>query len=204
MDLDTGHLRSGKDVRHLMAQAAEGIARIDEASCRKLAGYLTNRTTGLSLATTALNKQLRELENAYPALAISLACLMWRLVSELRTSRRLWQRTEHTRLLLGAFTQLNALLGAKTDALLDTVKRRLEKRHRASSAVEGFNAALRPYLYVHKGVTEKFLDLFQAYYNLRSRRWGRHKGTSAHECLTGTPVKDWLSLLGYPPSETLH
>ncbi len=204
VELDTGHLRSAEDAGHLMAQAAEGIARIDEASCRKLAGYLTNRAPGLSLATTALNKQLRELENAYPAVAISLACLIWRLVSELRTPPRPWQRTEHTRLLLGAFTQLSALLGPKTDALLGTVKGLLEKRYRASSAVEGFNAALRPYLYVHKGVTENFLDLFRAYYNLRTRRWGRHKGTSAHECLTGTPVKDWLALLGYPPSETLH
>ena len=79
-----------------------------------------------------------------------------------------------------------------------------EKRYRASSAIEGFNAALRPYLYVHKGVTQNFLELFRAYYNLRTRRWGRHKGTSAHQCLTGTPVEDWLSLLGYPPSSTLH
>jgi len=84
------------------------------------------------------------------------------------------------------------------------IKGLLEKRHRASSAVEGFNAALRPYLYVHKGVTENFLELFRAYYNLRTRRWGRHKDTSAHECLTGTPVTDWLALLGYPPSSPLH
>ncbi len=122
----------------------------------------------------------------------------------MRTQPRLWQRTEYTRVLLGAFTRLSTLLGPKTDTLLDTVKGLLEKRYRASSAVEGFNAALRPYLYVHKGVTESFLDLFRAYYNLRTRRWGRHKGSSAHECLTGTPVKDWLSLLGYPRSGTLH
>ena len=79
----------------------------------------------------------------------------------------------------------------------------MEKRYRAFSAIEGFNAALRPYLYVHKD-EPNFLELFRAYYNLRTRRWGRHKGTSAHECLTGTLVKDWLSLLAYPPSSTLH
>ena len=54
----------------------------------------------------------------------------------------------------------------------------LHQRHRASSAIEGFNAALRPYLYVHKGATQGFLDLFRAWFNLRTRRWGRHKGTS--------------------------
>ena len=57
---------------------------------------------------------------------------------------------------------------------------------------------LRPYLYVHKGATQGFLALFRAWFNLRTRRWGRHKGTSAHECLTGQPVYDWLTLLGYP------
>ena len=77
------------------------------------------------------------------------------------------------------------------------------QRHRASSAIEGFNAALRPYLYVHKGVTQGFLELFRAYFNLRPRRWGRHKGTSAHQCLSGKPVEDWLAVLGYPPSTAL-
>ena len=89
----------------------------------------------------------------------------------------------------------------------------LHQRHRASSAIEGFNATLRPYLYVHKGATKRaraasgtqgFLALFCAWFNLRTRRWGRHKGTSAHECLTGQRVYDWLTLLGYPPSPTLH
>ena len=70
--------------------------------------------------------------------------------------------------------------------------------------VPSFNAALRPYLYVHKGATQGFLDLFRAWFNLRTRRWGRHKGTSAHECLTGQRVHDWLTLLGCPPSPTLH
>ena len=109
-----------------------------------------------------------------------------------------------TRQLAGAFAQLNQLLGSQTDELLDTVKHLLDHRHRASSAIEGFNAALRPFLYVHKGVSQSFLELFRARYNLRTRRWGRHKGTSAHECLTGQPVSDWLSLIGYPPKTPLH
>ena len=83
----------------------------------------------------------------------------------------------------------------------------------AATNIEGFNAALRPYLYVHKGATKRaraasgtqgFLDLFRAWFNLRTRRWGRHKGTSAHECLTRQRVRDWLTLLGYPPSPTLN
>ena len=47
------------------------------------------------------------------------------------------------------------------------------------------------------------LDLFRAWFNLRKRRLGTHKGTSAHECLTGQRVHDSLTLLG-KPSPTLH
>ncbi len=206
VDLNTGELRSAGQVQHLLAQAAQVLAGIDAPGCGKLAGYLTNRAPGLSLATAALNKQLRELTTAYPESVVSLACLIWRLVSECKERSAYCQRHENQRLLAGAYARLQALLGSssRTDTLLDTVKGLLGRRYRASSAIEGFNAALRPYLYVHKGVTQNFLELFRAHYNLRTRRWGRHKGTSAHECLTGIPVEDWLSLLGYPPSSTLH
>jgi len=89
------------------------------------------------------------------------------------------------------------IAGERTKILLAIIQKLLEQRHRASSAIEGFNAALRPFLYVHKGVTQGFLDLFQAYFNLRKRRWGRHKGTCAYEQVTGEPVTDWLTQLGY-------
>lgn len=204
VDLETAALRDAEDVHQRIAQAAQAIAGIDAPGCRKLAGYLTNRGPGLSLATTALNTQLQALTTAYSSAAVSLACLIWRLVAECKKCAAHWQRNEFQRLLAGAFARLQSLLGAKTDTLLDTIKGLLDKRYRASSAIEGFNAALRPYLYVHKGVTQQFLELFRAYYNLRTRRWGRHKGTSAHECVTGTAVDDWLSLIGYPPSGAIH
>ena len=104
--------------------------------------------------------------------------------------------------------------GSASASLLEAIEAVLHQRHRASSAIEGFNATLRPYLYVHKGATKRaraasgtqgFLALFRAWFNLRTRRWGggRHKGTSAHECLTGQRIHDWLTLLGYPPSPAL-
>jgi hypothetical protein len=71
----------------------------------------------------------------------------------------------------------------------------------ASSAIEGFNATLRPYLYARKGVNQGFLELFKAWYNLRDRRNGLRKGISAYESLTGTIVNDWLTLIGFPPSK---
>jgi hypothetical protein len=60
----------------------------------------------------------------------------------------------------------------------------------------------RPFLYVHKGVTQGFLELFRAYYNLRTRHWGLIKALQLP--VTGQAVGDWLTLLGFPPSNTLH
>ena len=53
------------------------------------------------------------------------------------------------------------------------------------------------------GAEPLLLDLFRFYSNTRTREWGRHKGTSAHEVLTGEPVADWLTLLGYPPGKAI-
>jgi hypothetical protein len=56
--------------------------------------------------------------------------------------------------LASAYARLQLLLDSRADKLLDMVKGLLDKRDWASSAIEGFNAALRPYLYVHKSVTQ--------------------------------------------------
>ena len=88
--------------------------------------------------------------------------------------------------LIGACGGPRDRLGAASASLLDAVEAVLYQRHRASSAIEGFNAALRPYLHVHKGATQGFLDLFGAWFNLRTRRWGRHKEPAPElvpECL---------------------
>jgi len=205
VDLDSGQLRTGEEVRSLMEQAAQCIGGIDDRDCVKLARYVRNRAPGVALASAALHTKLEELSTAYPEHAVAMACRVWRLVSELKKSRRSWSKPQRQRLLLGALAWLKSQPGVtSTDELLDAVKDYLDRRYRASSAIEGFNAALRPYLYVHKGVTQNFLELFRAWYNLRTRRWGRHKGTSAHACMTGRVVEDWLTLLGYPPSSTLH
>jgi NAD(P)-dependent dehydrogenase (short-subunit alcohol dehydrogenase family) len=203
VDLTDGHLRSAEEVKAMVEHAAETLHRLDPL-CHKVARYLRNRAAGLSLATGELNTRLHELATTYSLGAVAVACMLWRLVFELQNDRRPWQRAEQHRQLLGAFAYLKYLLGPQLDALLNAVKALLEQRHRASSAIEGFNAALRPFLYVHKGVTQGFLELFRAYHNLKTRRWGPHQGTSAHHCLSGQAVGDWLTLLGFPPSSTLH
>ena len=121
--------------------------------------------------------------------AVCLGCLCWYLVRALNSRVRHARCRALSRHLLGAYAALQDHLGTESASLLD--------------AIEGFKAALRPYLYIHKGVTQGFLNLFRAGFNLRTRRRERHKGTSAHQSLTGRRVGDWLTLLGYPPSPTL-
>ena len=163
-----------------------------------------NRAPGLSLATAALHTQLQALASAYPECTVSLACLVWRLVSACKKRSAYGQRHENQRLLAGAYARLQSLLGPKTDTLLDTVKGLLDKRYRASSAIEGFNAALRPYLYVHKGVTQNFLELFRAHYNLRTRRWGPQQRNLCSRVLDGDTrqrlaLAPRLSAVGHDP-----
>jgi len=197
---ETGELYSGKDVELMMRDAALMLDTIESSACKKLSTYIHNRAAGIALATTALHTKWMELSSVYGTTAVSCTALLTRLSSELKKKGSITIRNKKYQFCLRLYKKLRAESEETTGQLIDAIQSLLEKRYRASSAIEGFNAALRPYLYVHKGVTQGFLELFRAYHNLRLRRWGRHKGTSAHESLNGAPVKDWLSQLGYPLS----
>ena len=204
VDVLTGELHRPEQVEALIEQAANTLDTLDVRECPKLAKYLRNRAPGLALAQASLLPKLEALGEHYSLEAVGLGCVVWQLVKGLKKHPHQARRRELHRHLLGAYGKLQNHLGAPAaDALLDAVEELLIHRHRASSAIEGFNAALRPFLYVHKGVTQGFLELFRAYFNLCTRRWGRHKGTSAQQCLTGERVDDWLTVLGYPLSPTL-
>ena len=200
IDVNSGELRTGEQTRSMIEAAAEEMQSIDYVKSKKVARYIRNRAPGLSLAIADLYTRLQALFPIYTPDAVGLACLILHLLGRVRKRPGPVPPNDRTRHLLGAFALLKNMLGEKTDELLEAVEALVQKHHRASSAIEGFNAALRPHLYVHKGVTQNFLELFRAYYNLRTRRSGRHKGTSPHQCLTGSPVNDWLSLIGFPPS----
>ena len=203
VDLANGELHRPEHVEALIAQAAQAVESLGTGECAKLARYLRNRAPGLVLAQKSVLPRLEALGEQWSMSAVSLGCLCWYLVRALKSHPPHARRRALSAHLLAVYATLQDRLGPASASLLDAVEAVLHQRHRASSAIEGFNAALRPYLYVHKGVTQGFLDLFRAWFNLRTRRWGRHKGTSAHQSLTGQRVHDWLTLLGYPPSPTL-
>ena len=208
VDVASGELHRPEQVDALIAQAAPCRRRIESlgtGECAKLARYLRNRAPGLVLAQHSVLPRLDALGEQWSMPAVRLGCLCWYLVRALGKRPSHARKRALSRHLLAAYAALQDRLGPESASLLDAVEAVLHQRHRAAlrARIEGFNAALRPYLYVHKGATQGFLDLFRAWFNLRTRRWGRHKGTSAHQSLTGQRVHDWLTLLGYPPSPAL-
>jgi hypothetical protein len=204
VDLDRVTIRTGAWMQSEIQRAAIEMLALDDDACRKVGRYIHNRAPGLSLYAVEVKGQLDELSSRYGDQVVRLACVVWRLKEEQCRGRRRWRRSEDQRYLVAAFGLLKCQAGPRADAVLCQVDAIMQRRHRASSAIEGFNAALRPFLYVHKGVTQGFLELFRTHYNLRIRRWGRHKGTAAHELLTGECNEDWLTTLGYPPSAVLN
>jgi len=190
-------LQSAESAKQQLDAAATLIELIDHHDSARLAKYLRNRIPGLNQATQALHNKLQELFPTYPEQAVIFACCFMSLFISLQKNAPPWIRREECQKLKNYFDKLEALIGKETKVLLEIIQKLLEQRHRASSAIEGFNAALRPFLYVQKNVSQGFLNLFQAYFNLRNRRWGRHKGSSAYEKVTGRRVDDWLAHLGY-------
>jgi hypothetical protein len=204
VDLQTGQIRTALEMRTAIEAAAEKMRAMNDEKCVKVGSYIFNRAPGLSLYMNDIAKQLNTLAEWHGTEIVQIASVVWRLVDDLREGRRQWFRSQNKKHLMGAYHHFLQLAGKQADTIFAVVDTILTKRFRASSAIEGFNAALRPHLYVHKGVSQGFLNLFQAYFNLRKRRWGPRKGTSAYECLTGNQIVDWLSLIGFPPSSTLH
>lgn len=196
----SGELMSEAMAIERLTLAVACLRQSGETDCHNAARYLENRLQGLTLATHALYNRLQGLIGPYSQTQVELAC---RLIEHKRRFGKLniWQKNHVIQEMAYCYHQLQQLSNDNDSTeLLDIIEQQLAGRHRASSAIEGFNATLRSYLYVRKGVNQGFLDLFQAWHNLRERRWGKHKGTSAYQSLTGTPVDDWLTLLGFPPS----
>ena len=204
IDPESGELYSGDQVETMMQSAAKLLKTIEQYHCQKLATYIENRATGISYAAHALADNLSALTPCYSETQVAHGCWLLRLFQEIKKQKNHPRYQKKYQLLQALYHSLQQELGEKLDDLLNRIKALLEKRHRASSQIEGFNSVLRPYLYVRKGVNQGFLELFKAWYNLKTRRGGKHKGFSAHECITGQKVDDWLNWIGYPKSAFLH
>ena len=201
IDVRTQRLRSPQQMERELGQSAAAIRALPDPGCKKVGRYLQNRIPGLVLFCKELYQALGELAKLWSAKAVRSAALVWQATELLHHGRQRWLRAAQLTALATGWSELRRIFTPElAGKLLGLIEQLFTRRHRASSALEGFHAGIRPHLYVHKGVSQGFLELYRAYYNLHTTRSGRNKGTSAYERLTGQKVTDWLSMLGYPPS----
>jgi hypothetical protein len=146
VDLHSGQRRTGAQGRTEVLPAAQRRQAIDNAGSRHVATYLTNRAPGVGCDATALPTPLGAVAGDYAPDSVSRAAVIRQVSDDLPQGRRPWQQLQPTQHLLGAYPLWSHRLGDPTDPLMTPVQRLWQQRHRASSAMEGFNASLRPYL----------------------------------------------------------
>jgi transposase-like protein len=202
----SGVLYTPEEVRAGLERVGEAMMQVGGQHAHKAGRYLRNRAAGLSTYLRALAEELSLVTEAAGGEAlVRAATRLYEAAMDLRPARR--TQSERRAVIQEfdvAFREFHGQAGGDSVQVRRTwglVAGVLEQRQRASSAIENLNSVLRPYLVVHKNVEQNFLDLFRYYWNFRIREWGRGKGTSAYQQLTGTPVPDWLGHLGYPVSK---
>ena len=179
---------------------ADQIEELGGPRVRKVGRYLRNRVEGLCGYLDALEEKLLSCAQLLGSEALVGSVVRAYQAGLLAGRGPRWQREARRAELVASAQELVAQSGRPERLLraLSVVTPVLQRRHRASSAIENLHSVLRPYITVHKRVSQGFLDLFRFYWNARIRRWGRHKGTSALELLTGDKHEHWLDMLGFP------
>jgi hypothetical protein len=206
-DRGSGQLRTSDEVVEVLTRVAAEIKLLGGRRIKKVATYLANRAEGLGRYLGDLAARLQAImKKAGGAKVVEATIRAYQ--ASLMTTRKSpsWDRTARREELEEATRHLLDVTerdGERLKTAIGTVMPVLANRYRASSAIENLNSVLRPYLFVQKHAEQGFLGLFQFYWNTRIRQWGRWKGTSPHESLTGEKVEDWLSMLDFPPSRAL-
>lgn len=205
-DRGSGRLRTSDEVVDVLTRISQEMREVvGGARVRKVARYLGNRAKGLGRYLDDLGTRIAAVSPAAGgSQAVEAVVRAYQASLDHHRGGAPWDAKARQEELEAASRHLVEVTEAHPEQLLRAVRAVLPvlaHRYRASSAIENLNSVLRPYLVVQKSTSQPFLDLFRFYWNTRIREWGPHKGTSAYEQLTGERVDDWLSLLGYPPSE---
>lgn len=203
-DRGSGRLRTSAEVVETLTQVADDMEAIGGKHVRRAARYLRNRAGGLGKYLDDLGSRLKEAAaDLGDRNAVEAATRAYQASLQVHQGGPRWDRKARGQELKEAARHLVDATERSPERLkevIGAVLPELARRHRASSAIENLNSVLRPYLVVQKHAEQGFLNLFRFFWNTRTREWGRWKGTSAHELLTGEKVDDWLTLLGFPPS----
>jgi len=206
-DRGSGHLRTSTEVVQVLERLVAEMMTLGGQHVRRVARFIHNRAKGLGRYLDVLARRLDEVTDKAGGVAVVEATVRAYEASLMHSSGGpLWDRRDREQELHLAAKLLVEVTEREPQNLwkaVSTVFPVLAQRHRASSVIENLNSVLRPHLVVQKSTSQSFLDLFRFYWNTRTRKGGPHKGSSAHELLTGERVQDWLTLLGYPPGEAM-
>ena len=198
VDVANNKLRDSREMQQELGAVATTLSSSKRGDSRKAGHYIKRRLKGLTSHADSVHAELEPLAEEFGQEAVVSAMVVLHLTERMKRWRTSSAKRERLAQLKAALAALKAT--GRDDEVPAAVHPVFYRRHRASSAIESMNAALRPHLIIRKRVTDGFLHLFQAYSNLRVRRWGRFKSTSAWGLLMGQPAGDWLTHLGYPPA----
>lgn len=206
-DRGSGRLRTSEEVEAVLTRVSAEMMGLGGQRIAKVARYIGNRAAGLGKYLDRLATRLAAVtDEAGGEEVVQATIRAYQATLQVSQGGPAWDRRARRSELTDATRHLLHTTGRDTQRLkqaIGTVMPELAHRYRASSAIENLNSVLRPYLVVQKHAEQGFLNLFRFHQNTRTRQWGRWKGTSAHEALTGVKVDDWLSMLGLPPSSAL-
>lgn len=199
--LEAGRWRSGSAC---LAQLNSAVTELKKLDCEKVAPvtrYLENQGTKLVQYVDTVVGELEKLNPAIGSELVSELARLWRIEKEWEKSRLRWQRRkELEQLWLDTSIRIERVRPADWEQIKARVFAVIEKSLKRSSALaETINSILRPFLFVQRGVSQGFLELFVAWHNLRTYPRGRRRGQSPWQMLTGKRYDDWLQALGYAP-----
>jgi len=100
---ETGERYTGEAVEQMMHKAATILESIEYFRCKKLAIYINNRACGIAMAAQALNQKFNDLTPLYNAGDIDCACLITRLVKQLKKGNSISLYNEQYQFLLGLY-----------------------------------------------------------------------------------------------------
>jgi len=126
-------------------------------------------------------------------------CQLWRCAKE-HKRKSSCRRSHYLGLAVELMMCIISLGGERATTITREVFSIIDSRHRASSAVEGFNSLLRPHLYIHKRVSQDFLELFRACLvnRLQSEIAGGARDVNPQDvvCISWICASSWGSQIG--------
>lgn len=194
-----GTLRTSQTQSEELAVIADELVAMRGTRLAKAATYLRNCAAAVCSYIDDVVAGLRILATGPEELQVVIdTAVLWRLGQEENQRTMLFRHEERLDCLRRIIDELSGLPldSDRIKKLMSAAERVIERRARASSLAECLNSVLRPYLAVHKRVTQEALDLFCAKWNFQIRTSGKLKGTSPFTALTGIHVHDWISMLG--------